>query len=587
MLERLIIHNFKRFERVEIELGDAVVFIGPNNSGKTSALQALALWELGVRRWHERRGDAPPRKRPGVTLNRRDLVALPVPEIGLLWRGLHARDVFKDEAGKQHTKNVRIDIEVHGVTAGRKWTCGVELDYANPESLYCRPLGWATRTTEREAIPPEALEVRVAYLPPMSGLAANELRLDPGAIQVRLGEGRTAEVLRNLCYALATAEKSDGWSELVRRVRSLFGVTLARPEYVPERGELTMSYTGTRHPGVSLDLSSSGRGLQQVTLLLAYLIGNPGAVLLLDEPDAHLEILRQAQIYATLTEVARATRSQVIAASHSEVILNEAADKDIVIAFVGPPHRIDDRGSQLLKALKSIGFDDYYQAETAAWVLYLEGATDLAILQAFAKTLDHPAAACLARPFVRYIANQPKKAQDHFFGLREARPDLVGIVLTDNLGRKSDEADGLPLLQWSRREIESYLCFPEVLEAYAGQLGSTRAGGPLFADAEAQEHSRVMRDCVAARVPPAALRDRHDRWWRTVKATDDFLDPVFEAFFAQLGLPNLLRKSDYHVLATLVPRELIDPEVPRVLDEIQRVAASARHAAGDTDRDGA
>jgi hypothetical protein len=34
----------------------------------------------------------------------------------------------------------------------------------------------------------------------MSGLAANETRLDPGAISVRLGEGRTAEVLRNLCY---------------------------------------------------------------------------------------------------------------------------------------------------------------------------------------------------------------------------------------------------------------------------------------------------------------------------------------------------------------------------------------------------
>ena len=36
--------------------------------------------------------------------------------------------------------------------------------------------------------------------PPMSGLAATETRLDQGAINVRIGEGRTAEVLRNLCY---------------------------------------------------------------------------------------------------------------------------------------------------------------------------------------------------------------------------------------------------------------------------------------------------------------------------------------------------------------------------------------------------
>ena len=43
MLTKLRIRNFKRFNEVEIELGSPVVFVGPNNSGKTSALQALAL----------------------------------------------------------------------------------------------------------------------------------------------------------------------------------------------------------------------------------------------------------------------------------------------------------------------------------------------------------------------------------------------------------------------------------------------------------------------------------------------------------------------------------------------------------------
>lgn len=77
------------------------------------------------------------------------------------------------------------------------------------------------------------------------------------------------------------------------------------------------------------------------------------------QPDAHLEILRQRQIYQVLSDTAAETDSQVIAASHSEVILNEAADRDPVIAFVGRPHRIDDRGSQVLKALKEIGFEHY------------------------------------------------------------------------------------------------------------------------------------------------------------------------------------------------------------------------------------
>ncbi len=56
MLTHLAVRNFKRFEAVEIELGSPVVFYGPNNSGETSAMQALALWDIGLRRWNEKWG---------------------------------------------------------------------------------------------------------------------------------------------------------------------------------------------------------------------------------------------------------------------------------------------------------------------------------------------------------------------------------------------------------------------------------------------------------------------------------------------------------------------------------------------------
>ena len=67
MLTHLTVRNFKRFESVEIELGSPVLFFGPNNSGKTSAMQALALWDIGLRRWNEKwAGHKTPGKRPGV-----------------------------------------------------------------------------------------------------------------------------------------------------------------------------------------------------------------------------------------------------------------------------------------------------------------------------------------------------------------------------------------------------------------------------------------------------------------------------------------------------------------------------------------
>ncbi len=575
MLTKLIVHNFKPFGKVEIELGSPVVLIGPNNSGKTAVLQVLALWDIGVKRWVEKHGIdvSASRKRPGVTINRRDLIAIPVPNAKLLWRNLHVRGVRYVE-GKRQTRNIRIDVIVEGVTEGRAWTCGMEFDYANKESIYCRPLRLSEdKVPERMPVPEQAVN-KVAFLPPMSGLAANETRLLPGAINVRIGEGRTAEVLRNLCYNLIEDERQEVlWEKLKSHIKRLFGVELDRPRFIPERSEITMTYKD--HSDVQLDLSSSGRGLQQTLLLLAYLYANPGAVLLLDEPDAHLEILRQRQIYRLITDVARKQGGQVVAASHSEVILNEAADRDVVIAFVGKPHRIDDRGSHVLKALKEIGYEQYYQAEQTGWVLYLEGSTDLAILKAFADTLAHPAAQYLEQPFVHYVGDQPQQARRHFYGLREAKNDLVGVAIFDRLERDLQPTASLKELMWRRREIENYLCYPPVLLAHAEGVDEDDSPGPLFAFAERDKRRRIMESCIEDLVPPVALRDHHDRWWQDVKASDDFLDRLFEMYFEQLGLPNLMRKADYHVLAQLVPRELLDGEIKEKLDVIVSVAESA------------
>lgn len=570
MLTRLVLRNFKLFDEVEIELGNRVVFVGPNNSGKTTALQALALWSIGVRRWVEKRGAGNvPKERAGVTINRRDLIALPVPSANLLWRELHVREGVR-ESGKPRTKNILIDIEVDGIANARAWHTALEFDYANEESFYCRSkLGGDGSRLE---VPREAADLRIAYLPPMSGLAANETRLDEGAIAVRIGEGRTAEVLRNLCLKASTENRTD-WTRIVERMRALFGVELDPPEYVKERGEISMTY---RQGAVRLDLSASGRGQQQTLLLLSYMAANPGSVLLLDEPDAHLEILRQRQIYDVLTRTAEETGSQIIAASHSEVILNEAADRDLVVAFVGRPHRIDDRGSQVLKALKEIGFEQYLQAEQTGWVLYLEGATDLAILRAFAEKLEHRARAVLERPFVQYVGNQPAKARDHFYGLREAKPDLVGVAIYDRLDDALTPDPNLGQHMWRRREIENYLCQRDVLLAFAHSLAETRSGA-LFATSAREAMSNAIDEVESA----LGTLGRPDPFGPDCKVSDEFLDPVFRKFFASLGLPEAtMRKTDYHTLAPYLERSAIDPEVTEMLDAIAEVAERARPTGG-------
>ena len=577
MLTKLTIRNFKRFEEAEIDLGKSVVLIGPNNSGKTTALQALALWELGLRRWNEKRlGKSTALQRQGVAINRRDLVALPIPTANLLWRDLHVRNVERQE-GKPKTQNIRIDILVEGVTEDQAWSCGLEFDYANEESFYCRPLRLDDgEKPERMAISELATRARVALLPPMSGLADREFIKQPGEIGVLIGQGQTAQVLRNLCYRVCwpseevTSPPSDDWKELTGHISRFFGVKLLPPKFIAERSEIAMGYE--EKSGTRLDLSSSGRGLQQTLLILAHLYANPHTVLLLDEPDAHLEVLRQRQTYQLINEIAEAKGSQIIAASHSEVVLAEAANTGIVVAFVGKPHTLNDRGSQAMKALTDLGWDQYYQAEQTGWVLYVEDSTDLAILKAFAKILNHPAESLLELPFVHYVAtNLPQRSRDHFNGLREAKNDFVGIAIFDRLDRALQPSDNLNEIMWQKREIENYLCTPEVLMVWAFH----DVEDDLFGMAERTHRKRAMEKAIAE-VTHLLEIDEKSPWSPDVKATDEVLDRVFRIFFKELNLPLSFRKRDYHLLAGFLSKQQIDPEVIEKLDAIVVTAARAK-----------
>ena len=71
LLHYVEIENFKRYGDIQrIELDHPAVLIGPNNCGKTSALQAIALWSIGLRTWRMESEDSKAVKRTGKALNR-------------------------------------------------------------------------------------------------------------------------------------------------------------------------------------------------------------------------------------------------------------------------------------------------------------------------------------------------------------------------------------------------------------------------------------------------------------------------------------------------------------------------------------
>ena len=51
MIRRLVLRRFKRFEEEIFTMDGHVVLAGPNNSGKTTVLQAIAAFSLALYRW--------------------------------------------------------------------------------------------------------------------------------------------------------------------------------------------------------------------------------------------------------------------------------------------------------------------------------------------------------------------------------------------------------------------------------------------------------------------------------------------------------------------------------------------------------
>ena len=573
MLTSIRVKNFKRLIQAEFELGSAVVFVGPNNSGKTTALQAITLWHLALQTWVSEKGSrSRARKRTGITLSRRDLLSLPVPDTKLLWHDMHVRRGSKDPNGQ----SITFEIELAGVLAEQPWSLGFEFDYANPESFHCRPIGEIDDAKIR-LLENVAESLSLAFLGPMSGLAAVEAKIEAGRIDVLIGEGQTAQILRNLCFSVY--EKYPGpdgaWAKIQTEMKRLFGISLEIPIHDRVRGELSLSYKNERN--VSLDISTSGRGLQQTLLLLSFLYAKPGSALLLDEPDAHLEILRQRQIYNLIKETADSTGGQVICASHSEIVLDEAAGRDTVIAFLGQPHRINGQTSQLRKSLASIGYSKYLQAEQIGWILQVEGSTDLSILMTLSKRLSHPSFKSLSMPFVDFVdCNQPNKARETFYGLLEARPDLLGISIFDRLGSDAQLKfeHNLKQVMWKRREIENYVCTRKSLILWA--RGVIR-DDDLLDMAQAEKRILIMTECIDELFAAMMVARRDDPFGPDCKVSDEFLDPLFANYFQKLGEPvEQMRKKDYHRLAEFIPIDEIDAEVGEKLSLIAEVAAMAR-----------
>lgn len=588
------ISNFKTFgEDVIIEFSQPSVLIGPNNSGKTSVLQALAMWNMGIKTWFREKGKGKSKSKMGTSINRLNITQVPIQEAKYFWQNTSVRNA---------TTNIELKITVGLIFDGVLRDCTIIFKYFNAESIYCYP---DEQSLQIDGLVAYASDLNMKILYPMSGIAREEPLIAEGRIDVLVGQGQTSEVLRNICYKIVENDNKNqtkDWDKVTALMKKLFGISLQKPLFNATQGTIELSYfpqsNGLKKN--SLDIGLSGRGQQEMLLLISYIYTHKKTILLLDEPDAHLEILRQKQVFSVLKYLAEENGNQIIIATHSEVILNEASDNNLVLLLDGEAINLSDetKNKTIRSALKDYGLEHYYKAKVSKAVIYTEGSTDLEILKSFAAKLKHPSKNLLDdKIYSYYVAdNDPadsldkeldkasgynKSAKNHFQAIQRCVPTLkgIGIFDNDNSSRTDEIKSDLALLYWKKYEIENYFSFPYVIEEYVVDFFRKQGKTEIELGAIRNKIEELINEVILELLlnnnqnayetytkVDGELRKELFKNFISNKKASHFIDICFQKISVAFTLPMFINKGNYYELIKFINIKDIEPEVKEKLD---------------------
>ena len=631
MIRRFTVRGFKRFEReTVIELDPVTVLVGVNNSGKSTILDALKLFQYCVettRRAANGNGPGNGNGRgtgPGngngarIDLAQRmvgtdEFGVLPVAKPTDLWPG--GRTAI---GKKQQTIELRAEYD-----NGAEIAFALKL-YFNSFSItptFGGDVTGAVRDREIRLIP-----IFSAFLPREEYLTFPERR-------ERMRMQRHGEIVRNLLWELR--EHDEGrWNTLVELLRDLFPESALRVAFDAGIDRfITAAYTD-RALTSELGVVVSGSGFHQALQLLVSVLApgarvlidgrvrlTPGArVLLLDEPDTHLHARLQEQLMAIMVRLARDEGWQFILATHSPQLLSAAPDGSIRVCKEGTVVPLD-LGSGQLRLLEDLGAMDRMEIVpllTNRALVFVENRSDRALLEAFARrqwgerkqrevwraltflyTYQGPSEARvldLARQVNELlagsgIAGQPVRMVA--IGDRDYRTDAARRRELRSLAKRAQSETyrlDLTVRLWEANEIENYLLDGEALagaldrqaaakgrerewrgrrDAFLAELGSLVDG----------QRERV-RQAVATRIQN---EDRRLALSTVLDQADAFLGNPWEEPMRWCDAKEVFRKlrtwlQEQGLPLRIVESEVIDAmaavpaDVQKVLRELQRIA---------------
>jgi len=502
MINSIELWRFKRFERrkITIKESEITLFAGPNNSGKSTVLHALAVWSFCVFVLRRGKGDAAllkGYKGQGYGISDEDFNPINIPDLKHLWYGLKTQ--IPGEEGYSLSICLNWTHPIHG-----QHFLKISLSLTN-DRLFIR--SDETSLENCDALP------EIVYLPPVAGLDAKEPFATPALRRAMLGRGLAGSVLRNVLFDLRKAndekraEKkkgkskisasdlqelrdSDPWEILQDTLRRTFEFELVIGEYDETYHTALQAFTqpvefdeGTnryRNTGVKRDLMVEGAGALQWICVYAYAVNPETDILLLDEPDAHLHSNLQGVLIDALYKLVSRNNKRVFIATHSrEVLLNSPLS--IIISFEKEKPRYLQTESDRVRMFSGLGeeYDPFInKIQKKKRILFIENDSDYRALVSIMNKLG------AKQPNIEiYPTTESHKDRRKFFSkLEKGIPGLRAVslrdrdakplkeVCPDNLVDKSEKhsLQNFTAITFRRREIENYALVPACIARTLG-----------------------------------------------------------------------------------------------------------------------
>ena len=304
-LNRVSIRNFKRVRDIALELGDINYLVGGNNSGKTSVLQAIHSAITAAQSQFENGG--------AQVIAEEQLRYSPTGEFYLLGH----RGPFENRRGG---RRATVTFEGQSDTgADASYTIALYKGRNNKNVGVERSgiaAGFGSRISQLR--PPFSV-----YVPGLAGVPHFEEFRNEAFILRKVAGGEANLYLRNVLLMLRNSDRYGEFSEFLRRLFPDFDLAIA----FEGGSDLYIDATvRTERGAYRVPIDMVGTGVLQALQIFAYAVLFRPALLLLDEPDAHLHPSNQSLLTQAFELLVERTDTKIILATHSRHLINSAPD---------------------------------------------------------------------------------------------------------------------------------------------------------------------------------------------------------------------------------------------------------------------